>query len=396
MNKKNKIKDDEIDVGKIVLILWNEKIKIILITLIVALIGWINANRQSDSFLFSLEIQASQNSEFIKFIPLNQIIRNSIISRQNNSKLKNLYEINNKFIFDKFINEFMDFEELILILRNNDKIKAIIAESSRENQEQILADIAKSIVTINPKKKDDDTNKVILNFNWDTVDGFREILDSTLQLVLLNMKKSLISDIKNYARSIETYNLNILEPIELKLKLAREKQVVLDSSRLLYLKEQREIAKSLEIEFNQLDYLTLLLSEKKKEITSSSLNLDETIYYISEVPYYLRGYRVIDKEIDMIENRNFSMEVFSSSLYAKAQNRMNEINSDLSAKQLKDFVQIIENDKNTRWVDYNLLYLSTKSLNNTRSIFVKFIILGLIFGIFYVLITQVIKSPKVN
>ena len=62
MNKKNKIKDDEIDVGKIVLILWNEKIKIILITLIVALIGWINANRQSDSFLFSLEIQASQNS----------------------------------------------------------------------------------------------------------------------------------------------------------------------------------------------------------------------------------------------------------------------------------------------------------------------------------------------
>lgn len=396
MNKKNKIKDDEIDVGKIVLILWNEKIKIILITLIVALIGWINANRQSDSFLFSLEIQASQNSEFIKFIPLNQIIRNSIISRQNNSKLKNLYEINNKFIFDKFINEFMDFEELILILRNNDKIKAIIAESSRENQEQILADIAKSIVTINPKKKDDDTNKVILNFNWDTVDGFREILDSTLQLVLLNMKKSLISDIKNYARSIETYNLNILEPIELKLKLAREKQVVLDSSRLLYLKEQREIAKSLEIEFNQLDYLTLLLSEKKKEITSSSLNLDETIYYISEVPYYLRGYRVIDKEIDMIENRNFSMEVFSSSLYAKAQNRMNEINSDLSAKQLKDFVQIIENDKNTRWVDYNLLYLSTKSLNNTRAIFVKFIILGLIFGIFYVLITQVIKSPKVN
>ena len=391
MNKKNKIKDDEIDVGKIVLILWNEKIKIILITLIVALIGWINANRQSDSFLFSLEIQPSQNSEFIKFIPLNQIIRNSIISRQNNSKLKNLYEINNKFIFDKFINQFMDFEELILILRNNDKIKAIIAESSRENQEQILADIAKSIVTINPKKKDDDTNKVILNFNWDTVDGFREILDSTLQLVLLNMKKSLISDIKNYARSIETYNLNILEPIELKLKLAREKQVVLDSSRLLYLKEQREIAKSLEIEFNQLDYLTLLLSEK----TSSSSNLDETIYF-SEVPYYLRGYRVIDKEIDMIENRNFSMEVFSSSLYAKAQKRLNEINSDLSAKQLKDFVQIIENDKNTRWVDYNLLYLSTKSLNNTRAIFVKFIILGLIFGIFYVLITQVIKSPKVN
>ena len=60
-----------------------------------------------------------------------------------------------------------------------------------------------------------------------------------------------------------------------------------------YLKEQSAIAKELNIIDNQIDNVNLTQS-------SVSLNINT-----ADIAYYLRGYKAIDKEIDLIENRDY-------------------------------------------------------------------------------------------
>ena len=399
MNSK-KIESDEIDIGNIILILWNEKIKIILIVLIFTLVGVFNIYRQAPLFSFSLDIKASQNSEFIKFIPINEIFRNSdilfSIDKKDEKSLINSYHIDRDFIFKKFINEFKDYEELIFVLKNNSYVKENIIGNSENDQKQMLANFAKSIVSFQPVNEKND--KFTVDFRWHDIDQFKKILDETMKLVLLNLKKSVINDVKNLAESIEKNNLYALEPLELRLDLFNETQNQFNLSRIEYLTEQSKIAKSLDIKDNQLDYLTLLLTERSNLLTSEfNSRLIQSDIYSSldqEAPYYLRGYKVIDKEIELIKKRKNKNTIISSPRFAKTIEKINVINSDLSSKQLINYINVIENDNESQWVEYDLLYLSINSLNNSKVKLIKIILLGFAFASFYVLVAQVIKSQK--
>ena len=156
---------------------------------------------------------------------------------------------------------------------------------------------------------------------------------------------------KNLKKSIE---LELFQSLEFKRKLLLYK----DRERLNYLKEQSAIAKELNIIHNQIDNVNLSQS-------SVSLNINT-----ADIAYYLRGYKAIDKEIELIKNRK-SLEFIDQ-----------EIN------QFKD--------TEIEFVDYNLYLIDTKSLKNTKLILMISILLGLITGVFYVLILNAFQSQTVS
>jgi hypothetical protein len=88
-------------------------------------------------------------------------------------------------------------------------------------------------------------------------------------------------------------------------------------------------------------------------------------------PYYLRGYKAIDMEISVIENRSYP--------------------------QLAEIEQKIEllKKKDVRWVDYNIFLLDVK-LNNYNKTFSKAVVIlfSLLIAVFYALISNRIKSYK--
>ena len=92
----------------------------------------------------------------------------------------------------------------------------------------------------------------------------------------------------------------------------------------------------------------------------------------ADIAYYLRGYKAIDKEIELIENRDYQNLIFIE-------------------QELKNF-------KNTEieFVNYNIYLMESKLLNKTKSIFVTSILLGLIVGIFYVIVSNAFQSKKVS
>ena len=133
-----------------------------------------------------------------------------------------------------------------------------------------------------------------------------------------------------------------------------------DQIRLDYLKEQSAIAKELNILDNQIDNVNLSQSN-----VSLSINT-------ADIAYYLRGYKAIDKEIELIETRTYT--------------------------NLKFIEQEINNIKNMEfnYVDYNIYFMETKSLKDTKLILIVSVLLGLIVGVFFVLISNVFQSQSAS
>jgi LPS O-antigen subunit length determinant protein (WzzB/FepE family) len=150
---------------------------------------------------------------------------------------------------------------------------------------------------------------------------------------------------------------------QLKQTLEFEKKMIFQNDRIKldYLSEQSSIAKELDISDNQVDGANLYQSNLSLNINSNN---------ITDTAYYLRGYKAIDKEIELIQNRDY--------------------------QSLKLIEQEINEFKNsdTNFVDYNVYLIETKSLKNTKLILMISIILGLIIGVFYVLISNAFKSQN--
>tara|TARA_A100001234_G_C12397026_1_gene288750 strand:- start:23 stop:466 length:444 start_codon:yes stop_codon:yes gene_type:complete len=141
-----------------------------------------------------------------------------------------------------------------------------------------------------------------------------------------------------------------------------QKKLILknDRERLYYLKEQTSIAKELNIADNQIDNLSLSQSS-----TSSSINN-------ADIAYYLRGHKAIDKEIEIIQNRVYQNLEFIGQ----------EINA------IKDL--------EINYVDYNVYLMKNTSLNNAKLILMISILLGLIIGVIFVLISNAFQSKKTH
>jgi LPS O-antigen subunit length determinant protein (WzzB/FepE family) len=157
----------------------------------------------------------------------------------------------------------------------------------------------------------------------------------------INFKWHNIDEAKDVLQ--DTINLtliNLVKSIYEELDLALEK--IYDSEQLDYLKTQRQIAKE--------------------------LNISDIPYGYTGEPFYLRGYVAIDKEIQVLQS-SFDKEL----------------------KLLKTEINSLKKE-NIKWIKYDIDLIEEKSLKNTKLIFMISILLGLIGGVFFVLISNAFKS----
>ena len=327
MKKNSLLYDDEIDLIALFKIIWNGKIKILLITIISFLVGLGYNSQIPRNYLNSLTINPTDNTEFVKFDYVQKLIKSNQINQSNKSNLT------------KFVNELEDYEEFLLSIKNTKKIQENISKLNIEDQEIELFKYAKLLEIVKPKKKE---KNYTIDFKWHDPDEAKKILQDVLNLTSKNLKRSI--------------------DIELSKRLEYEKKLLLQDEmlRLDYLNEQSAIAKELNIIDNQIDNVNLSQS-------SVSLNINT-----ADIAYYLRGYKAIDKEIELIQNREH--------------------------QNLKFIQQEINYFKNTEieFAKYNIYLTNIKSLKNTKSILTISILLGLIVGIFYVLISNALQSQTVS
>ena len=350
MNKEYPIyQKNEIDLGEIFRILWNEKIKVVLIalTIFVIIVSYDNSKpKESDLYENSLVISPTKENELLKFVTIFNYINKS--KSEENFIIK---ELKNTKVLDRFVEEFSDYKELIAVLKENENIKKDIALLSIYEQNQKLYSYAK---LFNIEKSKTGNPGYVLKFTWTANNReIRDILTQALTLTLVSLRESIFLELESY------------------YKLETDLIINKDLARIEYLLEQSAIAKQIGIvDKRVLNIIPNDLSFPSIEYKGGKLYGSAT--NSSDFPYYSRGYKTIDMEISLIKNRR----------HLSLENIRNEID------ELKK--------KNVQWVDYNIFLLDTKKLKNKKQALPSTlaILFSLIIGIVYVLISNALQSPK--
>ena len=333
MKKNSPVYDDEIDLIALFKIIWNGKIKIILITLVSFLVGFGYNSQIPTIYKNSLSINPYKASEFLKLDNIQTLLKSNQ-SNQSNQPIQS-----NQLYLARFINELADYKEFLESIKNTKEVKEYLSKLNNTDQEIKLFQYAKLLEIFAPKKNEEN---YIIDFKWHDPEEAKKILQDTLNLTSNNLKTDIINELVN--------------TLEFQKKLILKN----DRDRLYYLKEQTSIAKELNIADNQIDNLSLSQSS-----TSSSINN-------ADIAYYLRGHKAIDKEIEIIQNRVYQNLEFIGQ----------EINA------IKDL--------EINYVDYNVYLMKNTSLNNAKLILMISILLGLIIGVFFVLISNAFQSKKTH
>lgn len=326
--------DDEIILSDLLKVIWVKKIQIFLILLISVIISSIYINQQPNNIKITLEVKKAKNSEFVKLLPLNDILKeyigNDDRSFQENIKTKNS-SLQNYFYY-RFIDEVLDYEELTTVLKENNFIKNKLSQSKKdEDINSILFGYAKSL-GFEDNGNEGSGNLVVY---WHDIKEAQTILNDTLVLAKRNLKKTFINEMNSY------------------LKVKKLSSISNDLDRIDYLTEQREIALQLGYKKNQLNSNTNIVIED-----------ENSIEYYRAFPEYFKGHEVIDLEINHIKNRNYR-------------------NFDNIQKEINDL-----NNYEIKFADYNMFLAEVVSVKQTKSIFILSIVIGLIIALFYAFISN--------
>ena len=236
----------------------------------------------------------------------------------------------------RFINELADYEEFLATIKNTKKVQEDFSKLNNKDQEIKLFQYAKLLKIDAPKKLN---KNYIVNFKWHDPEETKKILQDTLNLTSNNLKIDINNELNN--------------ALELKKKLLMNN----DKVRLDYLKEQSAIARALNVVDNQTE--------------SGNLNYQSSASFfmnIENIAYYLRGYKAIDKEIELIQNRSYQ-------------------NLEFIKQEINDL-----KDLKINYVDYNVYLIEIESLKNTKLILMVSTLLGLIIGVFFVTIFNAFQS----
>ncbi|MAC72633.1 MAG: hypothetical protein CMG96_04195, partial [Marinovum sp.] len=183
--------DDEIDLFELFITLWEGKWTIITATVGAAILGTLYSMALPNSYSGTTFVRAAQPSAFTRYTFLSEALETDNFT----------YKIDDKFVFDAFISEFNDLEEVIQTLRGDESVVQELSEIEESEREGFIISRAKQFQIIPPQKDETQTE---LRFTWGDVDASKQIFETSLQLVLANVKATLAKDIDHYAQGAQS------------------------------------------------------------------------------------------------------------------------------------------------------------------------------------------------
>lgn len=360
--------DDEIDLFELFQKLWEGKWKILATTFIATLIGIFFSYDQPTYFEVSTPIQNGKQSVFLKYTQLNDVMEdnNMLFKKDVNT---DGYIFHRDSIFQDFIKEFNDYEEMAEAVSSSEYVQKSIKDFDEIDKQKALIEFAKSFEIRNSPE-----NKVVLFFVWhDDLEGESIFIDA-IQKTLGNVRDDSKAIIDDLATAVDIRNKQELETLRNEISLLQQKLIIRERKRIQYLIEQSAIAKELGIETNKLE------------------NMGSNIDY-----EYLRGYNAIDKEITMIQNRTEEERLLNTTGYIETKEKILSLEKDLSSTQLRKASEMIANDNPNIWVEFNFAIADkVLSENKMKQYIALSLLLGGIIGAMYVLISNAIRKRKDN
>lgn len=364
--------DDEIDLFEIFNTLWEGRWKVIGIATLAAIVSFFISLVKSDLYSGSTPLNKEQSSMFTKYLSVNELLQNNGFG----------YTITAQFVFDEFVSEFSDYKEVIEILEENDYIKQRLQDLPVADKRYFLIEMAKSFEILPPLKNESDWK---LHYEWHDAGEGKKIFSQSMNNVLTKVRKTILLDIDEIALAVLMRNKNQKRRLHADL-IALEDAINLDRAKhLLFLKEQSAIAKELGVENNSLNESGLLKSK------SAGVALSVTS---SDIPFYLRGFKAIDKEIDILSSRSKEQRFAINGIYVSIKKELSALNNDVSAEQIMSVKETVANDDVSNWVAYDLSLAKVNAQNKPVLYMILAIMVGGMIGALYVLASGAVRKQK--
>ena len=399
---QNKASND-IDLVEIFTTLWSNRIKVVLIvalTVAVVLNYQINkANEAITNYKFSTKISAVSIFEDIEYQAFNNSRKFAKTKFSNNNESENqkitdesenettIKKIDRYFLFDIFV---------VILKEEREKLVKEFDFIKREDYEDKLAyqtmidEIVSSINIIKIKENKSNRGRSIegiiefetqdINIKNKWVKFVNTLEDNINKSVQRYLKKFLNTGIE----SIKLDKRNKIEAIEVEIENSIKSYELEMNSRLSYLNEQAKIAREGNI--------------PGENVNPASFGSNYSINYSEDSPlslYYLKGYRVIEKEIELIKNRNdpylFVKEIPDLEL------KKLKIQSDKFVNEVEDIIKKTPIFNDDKFIAGRILKI-TKSEQNTNEYLsvpnsiIYAVLIGFIIAIFYVYISKALYN----
>ena len=376
--------NDEINLIELIKNIWDGKWKIAIAIII--------------SFLGIISYQSITYKNFIaksKIVPLTTFQINEYSSINYLLKIKNEVAQNTQIgiVFEeitktRLLNLYLESLNDKLILEDAIHNVGLLDANKFINDElykEAIAKFAASIKIVKEIEKKDEinfeNNIYYLTSSYDDINNWKQFLTYLDNSVNQRVKNILELQFLDFIKYITQKNKYEIEDLSVKIDNALSDYESLTLNRLNYLAEQSEIAKKLGIASNTI--------EVQKFGAQSTIFSNIT----TDNSFYLRGYEAIDKEIELIKNRKYKDAFIDGLLELKQKKRDIEQDESLNRLELAYNNSPIAIGNNIDFIAARMSIEATEvEYKDYNKMYAIAVIIGLIVGVFYVLISGAIKS----
>jgi len=373
---KKKTYNDEIDISEIILNLWDNRIKIIIITTSFLILGFLYFYFSNNNFLARTIIKPISTFEAIKYKTYNSLAGESIVN------------IDQKNLLNLFINK-IQTEEIIkngiikFELVNKDDFKTEIDYQENIEQTAILITDQMKPPSNDEKNKNKNTPYWTLNFKISDKESWKNFTEYLENQVNKEIRQSLINQFNTEIEILKIGSKFKLEDIEQNIVNELDDYKITISNRIAFLKEQAEIARTLNI--------------KKNTLEAENFQTDNTIVtnIKSENSYYLKGYEMIEKEISLISSRENEKAFISNLIELEKSKRAILQNKKIERLKFLFSKTPVSDESNFKAAKIDFLTTVYKQEHQSlKKILSISLTIGLIFSLIYLLLSNIVASRK--
>ena len=160
------VKEDEIDILSIFNTLWEGRWKIIATTVTTTLLGLVYIFNLPNIFKVTTPIDNGKPTYFFKYTPINDVLKENKIG----------YNLTSNTVFEMFLDEFYDYEEMRFVLSQDEEVIKSIKNLDKEKQNKSLTKLAKSFEIIFNEKN------YILSYEWNDVEKGSSVFNEAIYI----------------------------------------------------------------------------------------------------------------------------------------------------------------------------------------------------------------------
>ena len=383
---KKRIESDEIDLIEVIVNIWNNKLKIAAITVIfiilsIALYFIVKPTLNAKTEILPITIFENNLYKQYNTFTTPQGADDKKIITQNRFNV-----INRGYLLSLFLEELRTKDIIIEAIKKYQ----LIDQKKFDSEDKYLKAVEKKAlkldllrpINVDGNKRGETRLNWIIEFEVDDKDQWEQALNFIESEINKNIKDYLKLNFATTLDNLKLLDQFQLEDLNIKINNAKKDYDIETSNRIAFLKEQSLIARKLNIENNTLEV------ENFSTPSGVISNLQ------SAKPYYMRGYAMIEKEIELIETRTNKDAFTKNLLDLEKQKRalLEDKLLDRTEKLFNNTPIVIDNDFKAA----NIIYQDTEfkvSFSLIKTILISGIF-GIIFGMFYVLVSNAIQQRK--